>query len=118
MGFRSMKASSYETDGHFFRRAERDVQIAESNLIRISVIALTRWHSKLNRMIEALELDADRYPEAIEAVELGFDLRESNFGRWPHIYRVWFTIHQDAIHIHRIRHSSRDLITEADLPIL
>lgn len=81
----------------------------------ISPATAIRWRHRMETAIRALADDADQWPEADEAVELGLDLRCRLAGRRPHIYRILFTISGQTVHVLRVRHAAQDYLTEDDL---
>ena len=96
-------------------RAQIDISIAESWLSQLGLTVLKRWGARLAKALQILEADAHRFPLAEEDVDLSYALRESTFGRKPHIYRILFTVTESDVFIYRIRHAARDQITETDL---
>ena len=82
---------------------------------RASPAFATRWQSAIEATILRLAAEADRYPEAYEAADLGIDLREQLHGRRPHVYRILFTIDGDTVSILRIRHAAQDRLTDDDV---
>jgi plasmid stabilization system protein ParE len=99
----------------FERKAERDIATAERFLLQVGTASLARWRTRLVRVVQNLERDPHRFPEAAEAADLGVDLRESLFGRRRHVYRVLFTVVGTRVIVHRIRHAAQDWITADDL---
>lgn len=97
------------------KKAKIDVSVAESWVLQISQAALVRWRARFLNALQILETDALRFPPAEEAVEIGKDIRESTFGRWPHLYRILFTIKDQHVLIVRVRHAARDSISDSDL---
>ena len=82
---------------------------------RASQIAADRWLIAIQTTIARLATDADRYPEADEAADLGIDLREQLHGRRPHVYRILFTIIGDTVNVLRVRHAAQDRLAEDDV---
>ncbi len=97
------------------RRADGDVAAAEAAVSQLGAAALNRWRSRLLRVIEILERDPHRYPESEDAANVGLDLREAIYGRKPQLHRVLFTIDDQTVTIHRVRHAAQDRLTEDDL---
>ena len=74
-----------------------------------------RWSANIVAAIAALTDNADRYPEADEAADLGLDLRCKLHGRRPNIYRILFTIDGDTVNVLRVRHAAQDTLADDDL---
>ncbi len=74
-----------------------------------------RWLAKYDTAIAALEADPNRHPEADEAADLGFSLRELAFRQGKAGYRILFTIDGDTVNVLRVRHAAQDRLTDADL---
>lgn len=74
-----------------------------------------RWNDDIITAISKLTRRADQHPEADEAAHLGVALRCKLQGRRPHVFRVLFTLTDDAVVVHRVRHAAQDQLTEDDL---
>jgi len=99
---------------NFTRRAEGDIATAEAVLAKIGTAVLTRWRSRLRRVVESLERDPHRYPEADEAATTGVNIRMALVGRKPQFHRVLFTIEETTVMVHRVRHVAQDRLTKDD----
>lgn len=98
------------------RRANGDMtHFLRSIAHTVSRAAALRWQKQIEAMIRTLELDAEQWPLADEAIELQKDLRFRIFGRRRHVYRILFTIHRDTVIVHRVRHAVQDALTADDL---
>lgn len=82
---------------------------------RVSGTSASRWLTAIQATIARLATDADRYPQADEAADLGIDLREQLHGKRPHVYRVLFTIDGDTVNVLRVRHAAQDRLTTDDV---
>ena len=91
-------------------RAEADVERVTSWLARKKGhLAAAQWRAGvLNFVVEKLEYDPRRYPEADEALEFGIDLRMMLYRRWRHVYRVLFVVEGNDVNVLRICHASQD----------
>jgi plasmid stabilization system protein ParE len=99
-----------------FPQAELDLRrIGRSIRERVSTKSSVKWMGKLQKAIESLSTSADRYPEADEAFVLGRDLRMCIVGNRSHVYRIIFTIVENRVLIHCVRHAAQDQLTEDDL---
>jgi plasmid stabilization system protein ParE len=82
---------------------------------RVSPASATRWHAGIEAAIGRLATEADQWPQADEAADLGIDLREMLHGRQRHVYRVLFTIDGDAVNVHSVRHAAQDRLQPGDI---
>ena len=77
-------------------------------------MAAARWHDAIYSAIMTLSQNAEQWPEADEAVELGRNVRCRLFGRGRHMYRILFTIDDQTVNVLRIRHAAQNSLTEDD----
>jgi plasmid stabilization system protein ParE len=82
---------------------------------RVSPASAARWHAAIEAAIGRLATEADRWPQADEAAELGIDLREMLHGRQRHVYRVLFTLDGDTVNVLRVRHAAQDHLRPDDV---
>jgi plasmid stabilization system protein ParE len=82
---------------------------------RVSPASAARWHAGIEAAIGRLATEADRWPQADEAGDLGIDLREMLHGRQRQVYRVLFTIDGDTVNVLRVRHAAQDRLAEDDI---
>jgi plasmid stabilization system protein ParE len=66
-----------------------------------------RWFDRLQEAMETLSEHPQRCMLAPESKEFSFEVRQLVFGRKPHLYRVLFTIEEEAVVILNIRHGRR-----------
>src|SRR5258708_2395915 len=98
------------------RRATADlVEIARFIAETVSLASAIRWRHRIDEVINSLAQDADRWPEADDATDLGDKLRCRLFGRRRHVYRILFVIDGQTVNVLRVRHAARDYVTEDDL---
>ena len=71
-----------------------------------------RWFRNFKDAILSLAEFPRRCPQAPEAAEFPFEVRQMVYGRKPHHYRVLFTVDGDAVIILHIRHGRRRRISE------
>jgi plasmid stabilization system protein ParE len=95
--------------------AECDIRNAERMLSKVGKHSLERWRKRLVKLVEQLEDDPYRFPEAYEAESLDIDLREAIFGQRPHIYRMLFTVFGNTVNVLFVRHAAQDWITGDEL---
>lgn len=74
-----------------------------------------RWNDDIIAAIAKLTRRADQHPEADEAADLGVTLRCKLQGRRPHVFRILFSLTDDAVVVHRVRHAAQDRLDEDDL---
>ena len=82
---------------------------------RVSSKSAATWYDRIKAAMSRLANEANQWPQADDAVELGIDLREMLHGRRPHVYRILFTIDGDLVNVHRIRHAAQDRLSQDDL---
>ena len=73
------------------------------------------WHVGIEARMERLADTATSQPEAEEAAELGFPLREAVFARGRTTFRILFVITGDVVRVLRVRNAAQDRLTDADL---
>jgi len=72
-----------------------------------------RWYTGLEKAIATLARFPKRHPVAEEESELlGIPLRQMIYGRKPGTYRILFSIEEDVVILHYIRHSAQGSIDE------
>jgi len=81
----------------------------------VSRTAAVRWRKQIEEVIRTLEVNAEQWPMADEAIDLQKNLRFRIFGRRRHVYRILFTIHRDTVTVQRVRHAAQDTLTTDDL---
>ena len=99
-------------------RASADlVAIAVGIARTTSLTAAVRWRQRIAGVIRALADDADQWPEADEAADLGIDLRYRQFGRGRHTLRVLFTVDDSTqtVNVLRVRHAAQDRLSADDV---
>jgi plasmid stabilization system protein ParE len=100
----------------FTRKANRDVEAQLAWWVRHGRSEAERWHARfMTRVIETLEADPHVFPEAEESGDLGINLRVMLHGRRRQVYRVLFTVEENRVIVHRVRHAAQDRLTEGDL---
>lgn len=89
-------------------RARADALEAFAQLAERSPDAAERWWLALQEAITDLATMPRRHPAAQEESEqLGLALREMLLGRGRGVHRLLFSIQDDVVTIHYIRHASR-----------
>ena len=76
-----------------------------------SVNSADRWYAGLEKAIAKLSKLPERHPIAEEESEwMGIPVRQMIYGKKPATYRILFSINEDTVVLHQIRHSARDSI--------
>jgi plasmid stabilization system protein ParE len=75
------------------------------------------WFNGLERAILALEQLPKRFPTASESFDSNRPVRVLNYGRSPHVYRVFFTVDETAkvVRVVHIRRGARQRPAPGDL---
>jgi toxin ParE1/3/4 len=75
------------------------------------------WFNRLEKTILSLNLNPERCPMAAESFDPDHPVRVLNFGRSPHVYRVFFTVDEraDVVRIVHVRRGARQRPTTAEL---
>lgn len=97
-------------------RAQRDISREVGWFVRHrSSEYADRWQTGLETRLNRLADDADTHPDAEEAAELGFALREAIFRRGKTHFRILFVIVDQTVRVLRIRNAAQDRLTDADI---
>ena len=92
----------------FTARARADAIEAFRYMADRSPDAAERWYTGLEKAIAKLSTLPERHPVAQDESELlGLTIRQMIYGKKPGTYRLLFSIEQDEVVIHYIRHSAR-----------
>jgi plasmid stabilization system protein ParE len=77
----------------------------------------TTWFNSLERAALSLSDHPNRCPIAPESHDTHSPVRVLHHGRKPHVYRVFFTIDDEArvVHVVHVRRGARQAATAADL---
>ena len=69
----------------------------------------SKWFSGLERAVLSLDHHPNRCPVAPETIDPDHPVRVLSYGRKPHVYRVFFTVDDEArlVHVVHIRRSAR-----------
>lgn len=96
-------------------RAKRDLDSILAWLAERSPQSAAQWHAALLTKVVTLEDHPERCPLAVEAEQLGVDLRELLFGKRRNVYRILFTIDGEIVNVHRLYHAARKWLETEDL---
>ncbi|HVC96240.1 MAG TPA: type II toxin-antitoxin system RelE/ParE family toxin [Pirellulales bacterium] len=97
-------------------KAEQDVERVLRWFHEQSATAAgARWVNQLMARITTLETQPARCALAVEAKQLGSEVRELLFGKRNFKYRILFRIEDSDVHILRVWHGARDFFTVDDV---
>jgi plasmid stabilization system protein ParE len=89
-------------------RARADVVTAFRWIAEQSPDAATRWYAGLQKAIGKLNQLPGRNPVAEEESEqVGITLRQMFYGRRPNVFRILYSVEDDTIVLHYVRHSAQ-----------
>ena len=68
-----------------------------------------KWFNGLERAVLSLDQHPKRCPVAPESLDPERPVRVLHYGRKPHVYRIFFTIDEDAqvVHVVHVRRAAR-----------
>jgi plasmid stabilization system protein ParE len=111
-----LRANNVKYGVHISDKAEADVAGVLTWLQSQSAAkAGELWFAALWKAIDTLEASPDRCSLAVEAEEIGQEIRELLFGRRRVKYRILFQVRSNTVYILRIWHSARNAIRGEDL---
>jgi len=99
------------------RKAEADLEALYLWVVAQARSQGAEWFRGLERAILSLERLPKRCRLAPENFDSGRPIRVLNYGRTPHVYRVFFTVddHTRRVHVLHIRRGTRRRPTRAEL---
>ena len=76
-----------------------------------------KWFNGLERAVLSLDEPPTRCPIAFESLDPDKPVRVLHYGRKPHVYRIFFTIDEEAkvVHVVHVRRGARRPATAAEL---
>src|SRR5437764_14872577 len=98
MAFRVETTPAAEREAQAILEWLLDQQLGEAGL---------RWFLNLEEAIDSLAHFPERCSLAPENDRFPFEVRQLLYDRRTHVYRILFTIEQDAVYILHIRHGRR-----------
>ena len=97
-------------------KAEADVaSVLEWFRDQQALAAGGKWYAALMKALDTLEMHPERCGLAVEADELGQEVRELLIGKRRGVYRLLFIVSGKAVEILRVWHGARDAVTRDDL---
>jgi plasmid stabilization system protein ParE len=97
-------------------KAEADIRRIAMRIARsVSSASALRWHAGILTKVRSLSHDAEIWPTADEAADLGLDLRQALYGKRRHVYRILYTFTRSSVQVHRVRHAAQDRLTPDEI---
>ena len=91
----------------FRPKAEHDLENIFRHLVQEAPLRGPQWVSGLEESIYSLRKIPERCPIAQQVSRPRVAVRKLLYGRYPHIYKVYFTIESNTVWILHIRHGAR-----------
>jgi plasmid stabilization system protein ParE len=91
----------------FRPKAENDLETLFRHLVQETPLHAPQWVSGLEDAIYALREMPERCPVLRQFSRPTIAVRQLLYGRYPHVYKIYFTIEARTIWILHIRHSAR-----------
>jgi toxin ParE1/3/4 len=91
------------------RNAEADLEDLYQWVVARAPGQGARWFNGLEKPVLSLDQNPKRCPLASESIEPAHPVRVLSYGRKPHVYRIFFTIDEDAqlVRVVHVRRSAR-----------
>jgi toxin ParE1/3/4 len=97
------------------RLAQEDLAQAYRWAARRAPHTAALWLDRFHQALQTLADNPERCPHARENSKVAIEIREFLFGRRPNVFRVIFTIRDDAVRVIRIRRAQRRLLSRKEL---
>jgi len=98
------------------RRAQRDILVHSQRIESDQSFSVAmKWFYGVNRAIESLAEQPDRFPLANEADNLEFELRMMIPGKRRRVFRILYVIDGSFVHVLRVRHAAQDYLSYEEL---
>jgi plasmid stabilization system protein ParE len=92
----------------FTAKARADVIEQFRYLADRSPAAAARWYAGIEKAVAKLGTQPERHPIAHDETErFGITLRQMLYGRRPGVFRILFSVENDTVTLHYVRHSAR-----------
>lgn len=95
--------------------AERDLDDAYRRAAANAPQTAARWLDRFQAALATLSQNPQRCSLARENAKVDIELREFLFGRKPHVFRVLYTIDDDAVRTLRILRAQRRFLTRRQI---
>jgi plasmid stabilization system protein ParE len=90
------------------RAALADIEEAYQWLFERSPQGAARWFNRLMDATESLRQSPERCRVVPDVEGRGAEVRQLLVGSPPGVYRVFFSIHEELVRIHHVRHAARE----------
>ncbi len=84
-------------------------------LRKTSVRAADAWLDGIGDALDAIARMPASYAIAPEATAFRMDIREMHYGKSPQVYRAFFVVRKQKIHVLHIRHAAQQPLTAGEL---
>jgi len=88
-------------------RAEQDLETLFRWLVQQAPLRGPQWVARLEEAIDSLREMPERCPIVWEFSQPTITVRKLLFGRYPHVYKIYFTIESNTVSVLHIRHGAR-----------
>ena len=95
--------------------AEDDLLSAYRRAADAAPLAAGGWLDRFQAALQTLARNPARCAVAREDRKVAIELREFHVGRYPYVFRVLFTIEEDAVYVLRIRRAQRKALTKKEI---
>ena len=99
------------------RNAEADLEALYLSVVARAPQQGAKWFNGLERAVLSLDQHPKRCPVAPESVDPDHQVRVLSYGRKPHVYRVFFTVDDDArvVRVVHLRRGARQRASADEL---
>jgi plasmid stabilization system protein ParE len=91
----------------FRPRAEHDLETLFRKLVQEAPLRGPEWVTGLEAIIYSLGEMPERCPVVRELSKPDIPVRQLLYGRYPHVYKVYYTVESMTVWILHIRHGAR-----------
>ena len=91
----------------FRPKAEHDLETLYRNVVEEAPLHGTRWMNGFEDAIHSLCEMPERCPAVQRFSRPTVTVRQFLYGRYPHVYKVYFTVDSNTVWILHIRHGAR-----------
>lgn len=88
-------------------RAKQDIESITLWLLERSRLRGPEWLRGLEQAIYSLRESPDRCPIARALTTSSYTVRQLLYGRYPHVYKIYYHVIGNAVEIMHIRHGAR-----------
>jgi plasmid stabilization system protein ParE len=91
----------------FRPRAEHDLETVFRHVVQEAPLRGPKWVSGFENAIYSLREMPERRPIVRQFSRPAVAVRQLLYGRYPHVYKVYYTIESETVWILHIRHGAR-----------